>query len=60
MKNIYHIAYNLFILLNNSVTLTEEQMNIVQKIHDCEMPIQYLQELRQLYSLLVKRENIKE
>lgn len=60
MKNIYHIAYNLFIILNNSVTLTEEQMNIVQKIHDCEMPIQYLKELRQLYNILVKRENIKE
>lgn len=46
-KIFYHIAYNLFILENNSVKLTDEQLKIVQKIHDKEMPVDYGEELKQ-------------
>lgn len=41
-KIIYHIAYTLFIVENNSTTLTAEQKAIVQKIHDRQMPQDYL------------------
>lgn len=44
-KIIYHIAYNLFILENNSPIITDEQKEIIQKIHDKLMPIEYLDEL---------------
>ena len=44
-KYIYHIAYNLFIVENNSPIITTEQKEIVQKIHDLKMPIDYLDEL---------------
>lgn len=47
IKIYYHIAYNLFILENNSVKLTDEQLEIVQKIHDKEMPVEYGEELKQ-------------
>ena len=42
---IYHIAYNVFILQNNSPILTEEQLKIVQQIHDYQMPIEYVDTL---------------
>lgn len=44
-KLIYHIAYNLFIIENNSPIITKEQKETIQKIHDLEMPIDYLDEL---------------
>lgn len=44
-KMIYHIAYNLFILENNSPIITDEQKEIIQKIHDKLMPIEYIDEL---------------
>ena len=44
-KMIYYIAYNIFILQNNSPHLTPEQKAIVQKIHDRQMPISYINEL---------------
>lgn len=44
-KMIYHIAYNLFILENNSPIITQEQKAIIQDIHDIKMPIEYLDEL---------------
>ena len=44
-KYIYHIAYNLFIVENNSPIITTEQKEIIQKIHDLKMPIDYLDEL---------------
>ncbi len=46
-KIIYHIAYNVFILENDSVDLTEEQKVIVQKLHDGKMPIEYIDTLKQ-------------
>lgn len=45
-KRIYHIAYNVFILENNSSVITKEQKEIIQTIHDCKMPIDYLDELK--------------
>ena len=51
-KIIYHIAYNLFILENNSPIITEEQKVIIQKIHDLKMPIEYLDELEKRILLL--------
>ena len=44
-KIIYHIEYIVFILENNSTVLTDEQKVIVQKIHDTQMPQDYLDEL---------------
>lgn len=51
-KIIYHIAYIVFILQNNSVEITSEQKAIVQKIHDKQMSQSYLDELaRIIYEL---------
>ena len=44
-KLIYHIAYLTFILENNSTSLTAEQKETVQQIHDRAMPMEYLDEL---------------
>lgn len=44
-KMIYYIAYNVFILQNNSVHITPEQKAIIQRIHDRQMPISYINEL---------------
>ena len=49
LKQVYHVAYNIFILKNNSPIITDEQKAIVQKIHDCEMPISYLDELKEIF-----------
>lgn len=45
-KIIYHIAYNIFILENNSPIISAEQKQIIQKIHDKAMPIEYLDTLK--------------
>lgn len=46
-KGIYHIAYTTFILENNSTTLTSEQKEIVQQIHDRRMSQDYLDVLQE-------------
>ncbi|MCM1289630.1 MAG: hypothetical protein NC132_03145 [Corallococcus sp.] len=46
-KIIYHVAYTVFILENGSTALTAEQKAIVQRIHDREMPQNYLDVLLQ-------------
>lgn len=51
-KLIYHIAYLTFILENNSTSLTAEQKETVQQIHDRAMPMEYLDELEQLIHIL--------
>ena len=51
-KLVYHIAYNLFIVQNNSPIITEEQKAIVQKLHDGEMPISYIDKLRAMIKAL--------
>lgn len=45
-KNTYHIAYLTYILKNNSTTLTIEQKQKIQTIHDKQMPLSYLDELK--------------
>ena len=47
-KRLYHIAYNAFMLQNDSKILLPEQKVIVQKIHDHEMPLTYERELENL------------
>lgn len=60
-KKIYHIAYNVFILENNSVELNQEQKEIIQKIHDIEMPISYIDELKEkFYKIKNNGKEIKE
>lgn len=51
-KCIYHIAYNIFILQNNSPIITEKQKAIVQKIHDGLMPIEYIDVLENMLNQL--------
>ena len=56
---IYHIAYNVFILQNNSPILTEEQLKIVQQIHDYQMPIDYVDTLTSMiYELKYPTSNL--
>lgn len=45
-KNTYHIAYLTYIFKNNSTTLTTEQKQKIQKIHDRQMPLEFLDELK--------------
>lgn len=47
-KKVYHVAYNTFLLINDSKILTPEQKIIIQKIHDREMPLEYGRELEGL------------
>jgi ferredoxin-fold anticodon binding domain-containing protein len=47
-KYIYHIAYNAFILRNNSSIITKKQKKIIQRIHDGKMPIEFLDKLKQI------------
>ena len=53
-KAIYHIAYNIFILQNNDPIINKKQKEIIQKIHDYEMPIEYLEELKQIFNEIKK------
>ena len=55
-KQIYHVAYNIFILKNNSPIITVEQKAVIQKIHDCQMPIDYLDELLNILMEVLKNE----
>lgn len=45
-KLLYHIVYNIFILQNNSIVLSEEQQTIIQTIHDGLMPISYIDDIQ--------------
>ena len=51
-KWLYHIAYNVFIIQNNSTVLTSEQKETIQKIHDKEMLISFRDELIKMISKL--------
>lgn len=57
-KIVYHVAYNYFILKNNSPILTAEQVEIVNKIHDLKMPISYVDELSKDILKMAKALNI--
>lgn len=45
---ITHVAYTAFIMQNRSVELTSEQRGVVQKLHDMQMPQDYLDELEKI------------
>ena len=47
---------NIFILKNNSPIITVEQKAVIQKIHDCQMPIDYLDELLNILMEVLKNE----
>lgn len=53
-KNIYQIAYNIFILQNKSPLITSEQKEIIQKIHDGTMSTDYIEELKKIFKELKK------
>ena len=55
LKQVYHIAYNIFILWNDSPLITPEQKAIVQKIHDHQMPIEYLDTLKGIFEQVKAR-----
>ena len=47
-KNTYHVAWNIFALMDGDVRISPEHLAIVQKIHDREMPQTYIEELRKM------------
>lgn len=51
-KKFYNIAYQYFMIRDNTVYLEGESKQIVQKIHDRQMPISYFYEMRELINAL--------
>ena len=45
-KTLYNIAYQYYMILRDTVWLNEEDLAIVQKIHDLQMPAEYFYILR--------------
>lgn len=45
LKHSYWIFANYFALVNNSLDFTEEQLDIIQRCHDNELPISYAEEV---------------
>ena len=57
LKKSYWIFANYFALVNNSLDFTEEQLDIIQKCHDNELPRSYAEDLYQkLLAMLPKQE----
>lgn len=57
LKHTYWLFANYFALVNNSLELTEEQLDIIQKCHDNELPRSYAEDLYQkLLAMLPKEE----
>ena len=57
LKHAYWIFANNFALGNNSLDFTEEQLDIIQRCHDNELPISYAKDLYQkLLEMLPKQE----
>lgn len=57
LKQTYWAFANYFALVNNSLELTEEQLDIIQKCHDNELPRSYAEDLYQkLLAMLPKEE----
>lgn len=46
-KTLYNIAYQYYMLLDNVVWVTGEHLEIIQKIHDLQMPAEYFYKLRE-------------
>lgn len=57
LKHSYWIFANYFALVNNSLDFTQEQLDIIQKCHDNELPRSYAEDLYQkLLEMLPKQE----
>lgn len=57
LKKSYWIFANYFALVNNSLDFTEEQLDIIQKCHDNELPRSYIEDVYQkLLAMLPKQE----
>ena len=57
LKHTYWIFANYFALVNNSLDFTKEQLDIIQKCHDNELPRSYAEDLYQkLLEMLPKEE----
>lgn len=61
LKHSYWIFANYFALVNNSLDFTAEQLDIIQKCHDNELPRSYAEDLYQkLLAMLLKQEVLDE
>lgn len=47
-EQVYLVAYNTFICANNSIALSEEQLQIIKDIHDGKKDIEYIATLQTL------------
>ena len=57
LKKSYWIFANYFALVNNSLDFTQEQLDIIQKCHDNELPRSYIEDVYQkLLAMLPKQE----
>lgn len=60
LKKSYWIFANYFALVNNSLDFTQEQLDIIQKCHDNELPRSYIEDVYQkLLAMLPKQESQK-
>lgn len=58
LKKSYWIFANYFALVNNSLDFTQEQLDIIQKCHDNELPRSYIEDVYQkLLAMLPKQES---
>lgn len=58
LKKSYWIFANYFALVNNSLDFTQEQLDIIQKCHDNELPRSYIEDVCQkLLAMLPKQES---
>lgn len=51
-RRIYNVMYTLYILLNGDFYITEQQKQILQTIHDNQMPLEFLKEIPPLINQL--------
>lgn len=51
-KQFYHLAYQYYMLVEDAHWISDEAKEIVQKIHDYEMPTSYFYELKELINSL--------
>lgn len=59
-KQFYHIVYQYYMILENTHWISDEGREIVQKIHDFQMPASYFYELKDLVNNLSIKENNNE
>jgi len=44
-KDLYRLEYLIYILENNTTELTKEELYILQKLHDKQMPVDFIEEI---------------